>query len=82
MPGFGLTVIEIPDGVIDVGHNAFEDCCKLTHVTVPASVRRIGASAFVDCVRLVSVTIPDTNTVEVGESAFDGCDKLGWGTAT
>ena len=81
-PGFGLTVIKIPGGVVEIGNNAFADCGKLTHVTVPASVRRIGASAFVDCVRLAGVTLP--NTVEVGESAFEGCNKLRLrrGTAT
>lgn len=45
----GLQEIEIPDGVFNIGPNAFRECYSLTKATIPASVTNITSSAFRDC---------------------------------
>ena len=48
----------IPEGVTEIGIEAFWGCSSLTSVTIPKGVTEIGANAFLDCSRLTSVTIP------------------------
>ena len=67
--------VVIPDGVTEIGVQAFEDCRRLKSVTIPGSVKKIGGGAFYGCSSLTSVTIPDSVT-EIGERAFHSCDKL------
>jgi hypothetical protein len=65
----------IPNSVITIGDDAFQDCSGLTNVTIPNSVTSIGRSAFYDCTKLTSIIIP--NSVEtIGGSAFLGCTGL------
>lgn len=42
----GLTSINIPDGVTEIGYGAFYHCDNLTEVYIPESVKIIGAHAF------------------------------------
>jgi len=42
----GLTSIDIPSGVTDIGYGAFYNCQDLTNVIVPSSVTQIEPSAF------------------------------------
>lgn len=42
----GLTGIELPDGVTDIGYAAFYHCNALQEVTIPASVEHIALGAF------------------------------------
>ncbi len=39
----------IPDGVTEIGGDAFRGCKSLTSVTIPDSVTEIGDGAFYDC---------------------------------
>jgi hypothetical protein len=71
----GLTEFEIPDGVTEIGKNAFNDCEKLTSVIIPDSVEIIDEMAFGSCKNLTSVTIPDS-VIFIGEYAFGGCKSL------
>jgi hypothetical protein len=47
----------IPDGVIRIERNAFQDCPGLTSVTIPRSVTSIGDWAFSGCSGLTSVIV-------------------------
>jgi len=62
-------VYTIPEGVLHIGDNAFEDCHGLTGVVIPDGVTSIGNYAFVGCDNLTSVTIPDSVT-SIGSQAF------------
>ena len=70
-----LRVVEIPEGVTEVGRCAFHDCSSLTSVTIPNSVTRIRQFAFAGCSSLESIIIPDS-VIKIGDSAFEDCSSL------
>ena len=67
--------IILPDGLTDIGDNAFSDCNSLMNVVIPGSVTSIGANAFRGCSSLTSITIPESVT-SIGVNAFCGCSSL------
>lgn len=64
--------LAIPDGITEIGYNAFNNCSLLTSVTIPASVTSIGDYAFDWCTNLMSVTYKGTkaqwNAITKGSS--------------
>ena len=71
----GLTSVDIPESVKEIGYNAFSNCTGLTSVTIPNSVAKIGDSAFSDCTGLISVSIGN-GVNEISTAAFSGCTAL------
>ncbi len=69
------TSFTIPDGVENIGFNAFSDCVILTSVVIPDSVTSIGIQAFRNCNRLISVVIGDS-VESIDNYAFGGCERL------
>ena len=63
------TSIIIPQGIISISPNAFEDCDNLTSVVIPKTVTHIGMGAFSMCTSLKDVVIPDSVT-SVDYAAF------------
>ena len=53
-----LTEYVIPDGVNEIGVDAFSGCTSLQSITIPDSVTEIGCGAFWGCTNLKNVTIP------------------------
>ena len=47
--------IEIPEGVTEIGKEAFRGCSQLTEVTLPSTITSIGENAFADCTALDNV---------------------------
>ena len=47
--------VEIPEGVKQIGSEAFKDHQELTQITIPDSVSKIGADAFRNCSKLTRV---------------------------
>ena len=69
------TSFVVPDSVIYISANAFENCTSLKNVTIGANVINIGMSAFSNCTSLESVIIGDS--VEyIGERTFLNCTSL------
>ena len=65
----------IPDGVIEIGKNAFELCRVVTSIVIPDSVTVINDYAFHGCSSLKSVNIPNGVT-EIGRWLFKDCSSL------
>ncbi|EOS48476.1 hypothetical protein C809_02027, partial [Lachnospiraceae bacterium MD335] len=71
----GLTSINIPSDVTEIGGGAFSECSGLTDITIPSGVERIEAMTFVGCSKLKHITIPD-NVTSIGYYAFYMCSAL------
>ncbi len=69
-----LKTIYIPDGLEEIGDEAFRGCKSLEQVYIPKSVKKIGDSCFRDCTSLKKLTIE--GDVEIGERAFENCGSL------
>ncbi len=60
---------ELPEGLTNIGNNAFAFCSAMADITIPTSVTSIGANAFQSCSALKSVVFP-AGLEEIGASAF------------
>ncbi len=72
--------IELPEGLLHIGEQAFHTCVQLTNIVIPNTVKTIGTDAddsrvFVNCTELVSITL-GTGLESIGTWAFGGCTKL------
>ena len=71
----GITSIDIPESVTEIGPHAFFGCEGLTEVTVPESVVIVDHDAFAKCTNLVSVSLPE-NLETLAQYAFWDCASL------
>ncbi len=69
----GLTSINIPNSVTEIGGDAFENCTRLTSVTLPNSLTYL--TGFRGCTGLTAINIADGLT-KIGDEAFYGCTGL------
>ncbi len=69
-----LTTLSLPDGIEEIGNNAFKDCNTLMGaLTLPENLRSIGTSAFQGCTGFYgTLKLPEGLRV-IGENAFQGC---------
>lgn len=67
--------VEIYDGPVSIGNNAFRDCTELYSVSLPTTIESIGDSAFRNCTSLNKVIIPN-RTDTIGKYAFYNCANL------
>ena len=74
-PSNNTDPIVIPEGVTEIGDDAFYMVDETQSYTFPSTLTKIGYQAFAHCYGLKSFTIPDTVS-ELGEQAFDMCTKL------
>ncbi len=70
-----LLSVDLPEGITDIGDNAFRRCSALGLILLPATVTRIGGSAFCGCCALTTVSLPE-GVVSIGGSAFEMCNRL------
>lgn len=70
-----IVSVTIPDGVTEIGIEAFYQLEKLAEVTIPASLKKIGKRAFCWCISLTNIVLPD-GVAEIEEGTFSYCDKL------
>ena len=66
---------EIPNGVTNIGDDAFYYCISLTKITISNSVQSVGNNAFSECISLAKITIPNSVT-NIGSGVFSGCKEL------
>ena len=79
IPAYKNPVYRVPDGVVEIGPNAFFDERRtrnaFTEIVLPESVRKIGSTAFKDCSRLETARI-SANVVDIAAGAFNRCYAL------
>ncbi|MBP3753473.1 MAG: leucine-rich repeat protein [Lachnospiraceae bacterium] len=64
--------VTVPEGVTEIGDDAFKGMAHLLKVKLPESVRKIGDRAFKGCRQLNEVNFP-CGLTEIGEYAFHRC---------
>ena len=69
-----LRSISIPDGVKEIGYNAFRESA-IEKITIPDSVTKIEDNAFKDCENLTEVHI-GSGVKKLTIKLFSGCKKL------
>ena len=69
----GLTSIELPEGLTNIGDYAFKGS-GLTSIVISENVTSIGIETFANCNNLTSLLIP--NGASVYTSSFSGCNNL------
>jgi len=70
-----LLRVQLPNSLIKIGRNAFDNCCRLVTVEVPDSIQIIGSMAFANCTALSTITIGQ-GLRELGATAFYNCTQL------
>ncbi|MEE1055744.1 MAG: leucine-rich repeat protein [Acutalibacteraceae bacterium] len=70
-----IETLNIPDNILFIKNNAFQDCDKLLNINWGTGLKEIGDYAFADCDGFTEFTIPDT-VVKVGNYTFGNCSKL------
>lgn len=69
--------IVVPDGVVEIGNEAFKDMHYALNAVLPCSVKVLGTRAFSFCERLSSIHLPEGLRV-IGDEAFQCCRELGF----
>ena len=67
--------ISIPDSVVSVGNEIFDNCRKLTDVNIGKGITAISEGMFVVCESLEKISIPDGVT-SIENRAFYNCTSL------
>ena len=65
----------LPEGLLDIGLQAFEDCASLKKINLPEGLLDIGMGAFLRCSALEELVFPSTLR-SIGMSAFQKCASL------
>lgn len=73
--GADIENVIIPNSILSIGNNAFQNCKLLKNITIPSSVTNIESFAFSNCDILEKISIPASVT-NIGDNAFYGCVKL------
>lgn len=69
--------VTLPDGVKEIGNNAFEGDDLLVEITFNIGLRDIGVYAFSNCVNLKEVDMSNASSLRgIGGCAFSGCASL------
>ena len=70
-----LEVVELPEGLIRIGNEAFCDCKSLKSINIPSTVEEIGERAFESCEKLEDIMLP-AGLRRLGGWAFCECESL------
>ena len=73
--GCGLSAVDLPEGLVSIGSEAFAFCSSLQFIELPSTVTLIGDAVFYRCSSLESMSIPQA-TVSIGGDVFTGCASL------
>ena len=72
---FRLRSVVLPEGILHLGREAFNDCVSLESVQLPESLSSIGGYAFNHCRQLQPVRIP-AQVSDIAFNPFTGCTAM------
>lgn len=72
---YGLTHVQLPDGLVGLRANVFRSCTSLESIDIPGSTKHIGMHAFSECYVLKSVKLHE-GLESIADSAFGRCSDL------
>jgi len=72
---YKLEEVELCDGLLEIGEEAFKECTALQHINIPSNVTTIGNNAFHTCSKLQEVELCE-GLQEIGYEAFERCTSL------
>lgn len=55
-----ITSVKLPNGVVKIGDDCFENCSLLKSINLPETLTHIGGSAFMNTKALTLITIPES----------------------
>lgn len=70
----GMTSVEIPEGIVEIGTQAFANCEKLQNVVFPQSLEIVGDNAFYRCRKLQTPDFAGSRITDIGKNAFWYCE--------
>ena len=72
---YKLEEVELYDGLLEIGEEAFNYCTALQQINIPSNVITIGNNAFNMCSKLQEVELCE-GLKEIGYEAFERCTSL------
>ena len=54
----GVSISSLPDGIANIGNNAFYNCTNLTSLTFKSTPDAIASNAFSACTNLTTINVP------------------------
>ena len=71
-----LSII-LPNGIIEIGNNVFENCISLKSINLDAlsQLKKIGSYSFKNCYNINNISIP-IGVTYIGPYAFENCTSL------
>ena len=70
-----LVEVELCDGLVEIGKEAFKNCEALKQMSIPSTVTKIHSYSFQYCDALETIELYD-GLLEIGKQAFDHCISL------
>ena len=71
---YRLKEIELPEGIVEIGDNCFENCEALKKIDIKEGLKKIGENSFAGS-GVEEVKLPESIT-EIGYGAFNNCKDL------
>lgn len=68
-------IVQIPEGIISIGSDAFRCCNSLVEIILPEGITSIENESFKFCNNLKKIVLPEGVTA-IGKEAFSGCSSL------
>lgn len=68
-----LQHVTLPNALVSIDDNAFNDCTALEAIDIPQSVSTLGSSCFSGCSQLASVTLHAGNLTQIAYGVFYRC---------
>ena len=73
--GWSGLELSIPETIVSVGNNAFQDCSNVRGIYLGYSLTNIGTGVFKNCSKLIDICIPGMIT-SISDNLFENCSGL------